>query len=230
MRFAARAALTLTALLVATHTPNANAGPRANPAPPAAGTSVAASAALISAASKAGLRPEVLALAVRAHSRAVAEGRTTQRILTVIDYSRPSRERRLWVLDLERATVLARELVAHGKNTGEDLARRFSNAQGSYQSSLGTFITGETYQGKHGLSLRLNGIDGALNGNAAARAIVMHGADYVNDAIVAQLGRLGRSEGCPALNPSVASHVIELIRGGTVIFSYYPTPEPTPAV
>ncbi len=181
-----------------------------------------ASAALVSAAGSAGLRPQVLELALRAHERAVSEHRTTSPILTVIDYSMASRERRLWVLDVSRGEVLARELVAHGKASGDDLARNFSNQPGSYQTSLGTFITGTTYQGKHGLSLRLLGLDAALNSNAESRAIVVHGADYVNDAIVAQLGRLGRSEGCPALNPAAAPRVIRLIAGGTVVFSYYP--------
>jgi hypothetical protein len=152
----------------------------------------------------------------------MAAHQTTSAVMTVIDYSLPSRERRLWVLDLERGDVLAHELVAHGKASGGDLAHDFSNAQGSNQSSLGTFVTGATYQGKHGLSLRLHGLDPALNSNAEARGIVVHAADYVNEGIVAQLGRLGRSEGCPALNPAVASRIIGLIKDGTVVFSYFP--------
>ncbi len=171
-----------------------------------------------------GLRPEILQLALRAHDRALAAHQTASPIMTVIDYSLPSRERRLWVLDLEHGDVLAHELVAHGKGTGDDLARAFSNTEGSNQSSLGTFVTGATYQGKHGLSLRLRGLDPSLNSNAEARGIVVHAADYVNDGIVAQLGRLGRSQGCPALNPAVAPRIIGLIEGGTVVFSYFPTP------
>lgn len=171
-----------------------------------------------------GLRPGILQLALRAHDRALAAHQTASPIITVIDYSLPSRERRLWVLDLEHGDVLAHELVAHGKGTGDDLARAFSNTEGSNQSSLGTFVTGATYQGKHGLSLRLRGLDASLNSNAEARGIVVHAADYVNDGIVAQLGRLGRSQGCPALNPAVASRIIGLIKGGTVVFSYFPAP------
>lgn len=171
-----------------------------------------------------GLRPEILQLALRAHDRALAAHQTASPIMTVIDYSLPSRERRLWVLDIEHGDVLAHELVAHGKATGDDLARAFSNVEGSNQSSLGTFVTGATYQGRHGLSLRLRGLDASLNSNAEARGIVVHAADYVNNGIVAQLGRLGRSEGCPALNPAVASRIIGLIKGGTVVFSYFPAP------
>ncbi len=225
MHLPTRAIMALAALLFVPRTPIAVAG--SGPMPEArsiaSGTS-SASAALVAAAGAAGLRPHVIELAMQAHARAVAAGQTTRSILTVIDYSLPSRERRLWVLDIDREQVLARELVAHGKNTGDDIARRFSNTPGSYQSSVGMFITGETYAGKHGLSLRLNGVD-PTNSNAASRAIVMHGAEYVNDGIVAQLGRLGRSEGCPALSRAGAPRIISLIRGGTVVFSYYPGPE-----
>ncbi len=179
--------------------------------------------ALEATAGRAGLRPEVLRLALRAHARVVARGLTDRGILTVIDYSLRSREPRLWVLDLEAGQVLARELVAHGSGTGDDVARRFSNRAGTLQSSLGTFLTGPTYRGKHGVSLRLEGLDRGLNDRAEARAIVIHGADYVNAEIVRKLGRLGRSQGCPALDPAAAGRVIELIRDGTVVFSYHPS-------
>jgi hypothetical protein len=191
------------------------------PAPRSAG--ITASAALLEATGRAGLRPRVLELALRAHARAAAEGLTTRQVVTVIDYSRPSREPRLWVVDLDGARVLAHELVAHGKNSGGDLATSFSNRVGSEQSSVGTFVTGKTYRGKHGVSLRLRGLDEGLNHNAAARAIVIHGADYVNPGIVKALGRLGRSQGCPALSNAAAPRVIDLIRDGTVVFSYHPS-------
>jgi hypothetical protein len=177
---------------------------------------------LIRAAADAGLRPAVLEEALRAHARAEREGLTQRQILTVIDYSLLSRVPRLWVLDLETGRVLARELVAHGRNTGADAARSFSNRPGSLQTSLGTFITGATYHGKHGLALRLKGIDRGVNDRAEARAIVVHGADYVNAGIIESLGRLGRSQGCPALSRRAAPRIIELIRGGTVVFAYYP--------
>jgi hypothetical protein len=145
----------------------------------------AATAELEAAAANAGLRAEVLRLALEARARVLSQGLSDRPILTVIDYTRPSRDRRLWVLDLSRGMVLANELVAHGRETGDDLARRFSNRPGSLQSSLGTFVTGGTYLGKHGLSLRLRGLDGGLNDQAEARAIVVHGAGYVNPGIVA---------------------------------------------
>ena len=193
--------------------------------PAAASLDTTSVSSLQTVAAAAGLRSEVLNLALAAHARATAEGRTSSKLLTVIDYSLLSRERRLWVLDVERAEVLAHELVAHGRNTGDDAARSFSNRSGSNQSSLGAFVTGQTYQGKHGLSLRLHGLDQRLNDQALARAIVIHGADYVNEGIVASLGRLGRSQGCPALSTASAPRVIDLIRDGTVVFSYYPSPE-----
>lgn len=173
------------------------------------------------AATRAGLRPEVLRLALAARARAVAGGVPARPVLTVIDYSLASRERRLWVLDLAHARILAHELVAHGRGSGDDLARRFSNRPGSLQSSLGTFVTGPVYRGRHGLSLRLRGLDPGLNDQAEARAIVVHGAPYVSETVARKLGRLGRSQGCPALSPDVAARVIDLIRGGTVLFAYY---------
>ncbi len=172
----------------------------------------------------AGLRAGVLELALKAHARATAAGETASPLLTVIDYSLLSRERRLWVLDLDSGAVLARELVAHGNGTGGDAARHFSNRPGSYQSSLGTFVTGATYHGKHGRSLRLRGLDRGLNDKAEARAIVVHGARYVSEDIVGQLGRLGRSQGCPALSEAAAPRIIDLIQGRTVVFSYFPDP------
>lgn len=221
-----RSATALAALLLVLPTPAANAfaNPVGAPAAMADAGSGARSTGLSAVAARAGLRPAVLESALAAHARARAAGVATRPILTVIDYTLRSRERRLWVLDLERGEVLAHELVAHGRNTGDDVARRFSNRHGSYQSSLGAFVTGPTYQGKHGLSLRLLGLDGSLNDQAEARAIVVHGAEYVSEAIVAQLGRLGRSQGCPALSPEAAPRVIELIRDGTVLYSHYAAP------
>ena len=174
-------------------------------------------------AAAAGLRSEVLELALRAHARVESEGRTLSPILTVIDYSLPSREPRLWVLDTETGAVLERELVAHGNRTGGDIATAFSNRPGSNQSSLGTFVTGKIYSGKHGKSLRLHGLDEGVNDRAFERAIVMHGADYVNAGIIDQLGRLGRSQGCPALSPAASARIIDLIKDGSVVFSYHPS-------
>lgn len=183
----------------------------------------ATSAVLAENASAAGLRSSVLELALRAHARIRASGQTSSSFLTIIDYSLPSRERRLWVVDVDKGLVLERELVAHGNRTGGDTATAFSNRAGSNQTSLGTFVTGKTYTGKHGKSLRLHGLDAGLNDRAFERAIVVHGADYVNDGIVSQLGRLGRSQGCPALSPAASARIIDMIKDGSVVFSYHPS-------
>jgi hypothetical protein len=183
---------------------------------------------LLEAAAHAGLGAPALESALRAYHRAITRRLTTSSLLTIIDYSLPSRVRRLWVLDLRAERVLAREYVAHGRNSGADLARRFSNRAGSLQSSLGLFLTGKTYPGKHGLSLRLRGLDPRLNSHAEARAIVIHGADYVSERSIAALGRLGRSQGCPALDRAVAARVIELISDATVLYAYHPSARESP--
>ena len=170
----------------------------------------------------AGLRERTFQLAVRALQRAVTNGQTAARMLTIIDYSLPSTERRLWVIDLARGKVLFNELVAHGKQTGENIARAFSNDPGSHRSSLGAFLTGATYFGKHGLSLRLHGLEPGINDRAEERAIVMHAADYVSEDLARKQGRIGRSQGCPAVRPAVARKLIDTIRGGTLVFAYYP--------
>ena len=158
-----------------------------------------------------------------AYRRALALGLVPDpSILTVIDYTRPSSEPRLWVLDLRSGRILHRELVSHGHNSGDNLATAFSNEHGSLKSSLGLFVTDRTYYGQNGYSLRLHGLDAGVNDNAFARAIVMHGAPYVSQRVVAQLGRLGRSWGCPALRPQVARTIIDRIKEGTVVFAYGP--------
>lgn len=178
-------------------------------------------------AAEAGVSAEVLELALTATSCAAASGAidTAPPTLTVIDYSLPSTEPRLWVFDLATGDLLFKELVAHGKNTGENLATKFSNQMDSRQTSIGLFVTDDTYVGSNGYSLRLDGLDAGFNDRARDRAIVMHGAPYVNEAIAATHGRIGRSWGCPALRTAIASKVIDTIRGGSVIFSYYPDQE-----
>lgn len=173
-------------------------------------------------AERSGLRRAVLKSALSAYIHARNDGVVRRPILTVIDYSLPSSRRRFWVLDMATGRVLTRELVAHGRESGGDLAERFSNQPGSLQSSLGTFVTGGVYRGRHGRSLRLRGLDRGLNDQAEARAIVIHGADYVSDDFVRRVGRLGRSEGCPALRKAAARRVIDLIRDGTVVYAFYP--------
>jgi len=169
----------------------------------------------------------VLDAALAAYNEAAQDGTLARPdLLTVIDYTRPSTERRLWVLDLARGRVLFHELVAHGKNSGENLARFFSNAHGSLKTSLGLFVTETPYVGRNGYSLRLRGLDRGVNDNALDRAIVMHGASYVSAAIAAKLGRLGRSWGCPAVSAEVAHDIIDTIKGGSAIFAYGPSPRP----
>ena len=174
----------------------------------------------------AGLSSDVLNLALAATSCAAASGAIdAPPTLTLIDYSRPSAEPRLWVFDLATGDLLFKELVAHGKNTGENLAVKFSNEMESRQTSLGLFVTDDTYMGSNGYSLRLDGLDVGFNDRARDRAIVMHGAPYVNEALAATQGRIGRSWGCPALRTAIAAKVIDRIRGGGVVFSYYPDQE-----
>ena len=173
-----------------------------------------------------GLEAEALRRALDAASCARYRGMTTRDdVLTVIDYSLASTERRLWVFDLDERELLWKELVAHGKNTGGNLAESFSNVEGSKQSSLGLFRTGATYDGGNGYSLKLHGLEPGINDRALERYIVMHGADYVSDAFIRRVGRLGRSWGCPALDRAVSREVIDTIAGGSVVFGYYPDQE-----
>jgi hypothetical protein len=170
-----------------------------------------------------GPRRPVLEAALAAYDEAARQGALARPdLLTVIDYTRPSTERRLWVLDLARGRVLFHELVAHGKNSGDNITRFFSNAHGSLMTSLGLFVTGAPYVGQNGYSLRLRGLDPGVNDHAFDRAIVMHGASYVNATIAARLGRLGRSWGCPAVPAAAARDIIDTIKGGSAIFAFGP--------
>jgi hypothetical protein len=143
-------------------------------------------------------------------------------VLTIIDYSRPSDSRRFFVIDVSKGSVLYKSLVAHGKNSGTNYAVSFSNKKGSHKSSIGFFLTGETYQGNHGLSLRLNGLEKNINDNAMDRAIVIHAANYVNEEFIKRYGRLGRSYGCPALPKENYESIVNTIRDKTCLFIYYP--------
>jgi hypothetical protein len=169
-------------------------------------------------------RRDVLDLALHAYRCGRTLGYIDRPLLTVIDYSLPSTERRLWVIDVARKQVLFNERVAHGQNSGEDVAVAFSNRRGSRQSSLGLFRAEDTYEGEHGLALRLTGLEPGINDRARERRIVMHGADYVGEAYVAAHGRAGRSWGCPALPAGVHERVIDHIRDGSAVFAYYPDP------
>jgi hypothetical protein len=142
--------------------------------------------------------------------------------LAIIDYSKPSTQTRLWVFDLEETALLFAEPVAHGRDSGANLANAFSDEEGSHQSSLGLFVTAETYSGNNGYSLRMEGLEPGINGNARARQIVMHGAAYVDLPQAQKQGRLGRSFGCPALRPAIAHAVIDSLKNGQLLFAYYP--------
>lgn len=169
-----------------------------------------------------GLSPRVLQLALQAAEVASKQRVGNGKVLGIIDFSLPSTTPRLWVLDLEKKGVLFHELVAHGKGSGENLATSFSNRHGSSQSSLGLYVTRSTYEGGHGYSLRLHGLEEGINDQAMARAIVIHGAWYVSRNMIAQHRRLGRSQGCPAVEESVVKPLIDAIKDGALIFAYYP--------
>ena len=168
---------------------------------------------------------KVFALALQAAATAVERGDAKPSTLTVIDFSRPSTQKRLWVYDLRSRAMLFEELVSHGRNSGMNLASAFSNVAESNMSSLGLYRTAEAYIGKHGYSLRLDGLDRGFNDRARERAIVIHGADYVSEGVTKAQGRLGRSLGCPAVRPEVSRQLIDAVKGGGLVFAYYPDPQ-----
>lgn len=196
----------------------------AHAGPPAA-SPVMASGSLLSRLQAAA--PDIdrtaLSLALDARDCAIRSGAVSaSERLALIDYSRPSTERRLWVFDLAHARLLYSEFVAHGRGSGENFAKAFSNRDGSHQSSLGLFVTTDTYIGGNGYSLRMDGLEPGINDKARARAIVMHGARYVDPGLASRQGRLGRSYGCPALRPAVAREMIDTLKQGQLLFAYYP--------
>jgi L,D-transpeptidase-like protein len=167
--------------------------------------------------------PAVLQLALQSRSCAVQSGAiAADATVGVIDYTRPSTQRRLWIFDMQQPRLLFADYVAHGRASGENFARHFSNDDGSLQSSLGLFRTAETYEGDNGYSLRLDGLEPGVNDHARSRALVMHGAWYVDPLLGLKQGRLGRSLGCPALRPAVAHAVIDTLKDRQVLFAYYP--------
>lgn len=141
--------------------------------------------------------------------------------LTIIDFSLSSRVKRLWIIDMTQNKIVMNSLVAHGKNSGEDFANQFSNANESNKSSLGFFATGEVYQGKHGTSLKLDGLEKGINDNARERSIVIHGADYVSENFLKNHNRLGKSHGCPAVPNELSKKIIEIIKNKSCLFIYH---------
>ncbi|RYE17263.1 MAG: murein L,D-transpeptidase catalytic domain family protein, partial [Sphingobacteriales bacterium] len=139
-------------------------------------------------------------------------------VITVIDFNKSSHEKRMWIIDVLNKSLLLNTWVSHGQGSGNDMATAFSNIANSHQSSLGFYVTDDVYYGKHGRSLRLDGMDAGFNSGARSRAIVVHAADYVSQGTINQLGRLGRSHGCPAVSPEVSEMVINTIKGKTMLF------------
>jgi len=170
-----------------------------------------------------GMPGEAWIHALSAHRLASLQGQTGSPLLTLIDFTRPATERRLWVVDVVTRQVHLTEYVAHGQHSGGLWATRFSNRDGSNQSSLGTFITTTPYRGVRGLSLRLRGLEPGINDNAWSRGIVIHGTPNVSEAR-ARKGTMGRTEGCPAVPTASARRLIRLIEKGVVVFAWYPEP------
>ncbi|MBX7107738.1 MAG: murein L,D-transpeptidase catalytic domain family protein [Chitinophagales bacterium] len=170
-----------------------------------------------------GLNYDAFSLALKGKEKLEAEGKIEKtNLITIADFSQSSCRKRLYVIDLVQQKILFQTFVAHGKNSGEEYAQYFSNEPQSNKSSLGFYTTLETYYGEHGLSLRLKGEEAGINNNAFDRAIVMHGAGYVSQQFVSQNGRLGRSQGCPALPAEQCSAIINELKNGSCIFLYYP--------
>ena len=157
-------------------------------------------------------------LAIIGHHYYKSQGLVTNDTVVIIDFDLPSTQQRMFVVDLSKNIVLHSSLVAHGKNTGQDLAKNFSNINGSLQSSLGFFKTNEKYIGKHGLSLRLDGLEKGINDHARSRAIVIHSADYVSREFIRVNHRLGRSFGCPALPVDGYQEAMDLLDDGVLLF------------
>lgn len=171
------------------------------------------------------LDPKVLSMAFNASRCAIGSGVATPERLAVIDFSLPSSEERMWIFDVRTGDLVLRDLVAHGRKSGNFRSTAFSNVEGSNMSSIGLFRASESYYGKHGYSLRLDGLEPGVNDHARERAIVIHGADYVSDSWVDKYGRIGRSLGCPAVDNQVIEEVVDNLKGGQLVFKYYPDQE-----
>ena len=171
-----------------------------------------------------GLSEEAYDYAKKGFTKLVETGRlVNDSIISIIDFTQSSAKKRLFILDLKHYKILFNTFVAHGRNTGQEWATSFSNQPSSYKSSPGFYVTGETYSGNHGLSLKLDGIERGINDRARDRAIVLHGAQYVNDAWVNMRGYIGRSEGCPAVPENLSAPIINQIKNGTCLFIYHPS-------
>jgi len=169
------------------------------------------------------LKFDIFAKALKGYLVMKNEGMISNaKYLTIMDFELSANQRRLWVLDLDKKKIILNELVSHGRNSGEEYARNFSNQPESFKSSLGFYVTGNNYIGKNDYSLRLHGIEEGFNDNAFERGIVMHGAEYVCSRYIRNNKRLGRSQGCPAVSGKISKWLINTIEGGSCLFIYYP--------
>ena len=166
-----------------------------------------------------GLSINALELAVKGYLQLQQTGLLTKPLLSIVDLSQSSRDKRFYLLDIEHKKLLENTYVAHGRNSGEDVATDFSNDMGSEKSSLGFYVTKEIYRGKHGMSLKIEGLEQGFNDNAENRSIVVHGANYVNAGRV-QSNFMGRSQGCPALPTTDYKKIINEIKNGSALFIY----------
>ncbi len=170
---------------------------------------------------KLNVNSKAIELAIKGYEKLKQLGQlNNQRYLTIADMSKASSEPRLFIIDMEKQVLVLQTFVAHGRNSGILFAKNFSNKIGSFQSSLGFYITGSAYQGKHGKSLVLKGVESGINDNAEQRAIVLHGAAYANKGFVNQQGYLGRSLGCPAVPEKEVESIIKTIQGASCLFVY----------
>lgn len=171
-----------------------------------------------------GLSQEAFEFAKNGLEKLISQGKLmNDSIISIIDFSLPSNRKRLFIIDLKNYKVLFNTLVAHGRNTGREMATSFSNQGESYKSSPGFYITRETYDGKNGYSLKLEGVERGINDNAYNRGIVVHGADYVSYDLANAQGYIGRSQGCPAVPPTLSRPIINTIKNGTCLFIYHPS-------
>lgn len=166
---------------------------------------------------------EIFTKAFEGYTALESQGKIKNNILTIIDFSLSSTKERMWVIDMLNKKVILQTLVSHGIKSGKEFAKSFSNQNESNKSSLGFYLTGETYIGKHGISLKLDGLEFGLNDKARERAVVIHGAEYVSKKLANNQGYLGRSQGCPAVATAIAPKLIQTIKNKSVLFIYHPT-------
>lgn len=172
---------------------------------------------------KLGLSQVAFDYAMKGYKHYLSSGKIkNERILTIVDFSVPSSKKRLFVIDLKKSKILYHTYVSHGRNSGREVASDFSNQPESFMSSPGFYTTMDTYIGKHGYSLRLNGEEKGINDNALSRAIVMHSAAYVNESLIRSQGYIGRSLGCPAVPEKLHRGIIDNIKNGSCLFIYSP--------